>query len=119
DLRTSRYPALLPIHFAQETEERLHGVELERATRLLDLLGPEPLETNSRHHQGVDEVPPGLLISARAVDGVIEGLETEGERFLVAVQWHPEEHRDEARHLRLFEALVRAARIRTEAAGNR
>lgn len=119
DLQLSSHPDLHPIHLAQETAEQVHGVELERSTRLLDLMGPEPLETNSRHHQGVDEVPQGLLISARAEDGIIEGLEAAGERFLVAVQWHPEEHLGEARHLRLFEALVRAARNRTGVPGNR
>jgi putative glutamine amidotransferase len=44
---------------------------------------------NSLHHQVVDEVGEGLLVSAKAPDGVVEGLETP-DRRLVAVQWHPE-----------------------------
>jgi putative glutamine amidotransferase len=44
---------------------------------------------NSLHHQIVDEVGVGLLVSAKAPDGVVEGLETPDGRVL-GVQWHPE-----------------------------
>ena len=44
---------------------------------------------NSLHHQTVDRVGDGLIVSARANDGVVEGLETP-EGNLLAVQWHPE-----------------------------
>jgi putative glutamine amidotransferase len=44
---------------------------------------------NSLHHQTVERVGEGLIVSATATDGVVEGLETpEGD--LLAVQWHPE-----------------------------
>jgi gamma-glutamyl-gamma-aminobutyrate hydrolase PuuD len=56
------------------------------------------------HHQAVDRVGDGLVVSARATDGVVEALEIPGARFTVGVQWHPEEEAD----LRLFEALVSA-----------
>ena len=46
---------------------------------------------NSRHHQSVAIVGRGLKISARAADGIIEGLESPGRRFAIAVQWHPED----------------------------
>jgi putative glutamine amidotransferase len=44
---------------------------------------------NSLHHQIVDEVGEGLNVSAKAPDGVVEGLETPDGKIL-AVQWHPE-----------------------------
>jgi putative glutamine amidotransferase len=44
---------------------------------------------NSLHHQVVDRVGEGLVISAVAPDGVVEGLETTDGNVL-AVQWHPE-----------------------------
>ena len=53
----------------------------------------------------------GLVVAARSVGGtegaagVVEGLELPGRRFVVAVQWHPEETGD----LRLFRALAAAA----------
>ena len=44
---------------------------------------------NSLHHQTVDRVGEGLVVSAVAPDGVVEGLESsDGE--ILAVQWHPE-----------------------------
>ncbi len=67
---------------------------------------------NSLHHQVVDEVGEGLVVSAKATDGVVEGLETPDGR-IVAVQWHPEllEKPDPA-----FVWLVREAAERSIAA---
>jgi putative glutamine amidotransferase len=52
----------------------------------------------------------GLTISARASDGVTEGVEHPGKRFVLGVQWHPEgtwQHDPYSR--KLFEALIQAA----------
>ncbi len=62
------------------------------------------------HHQAIDTVAPGLVVTARSADGVVEAVELPGRRFVVGVQWHPEEDGD----LRLFEALVAAARSDTD-----
>ena len=58
------------------------------------------------HHQAVDEVGSGLRVTGRAADGTVEAVEAAGPRFLVGVQWHPEENAEDNR---LFAALVRAA----------
>jgi putative glutamine amidotransferase len=50
---------------------------------------PNEIGVNSLHHQVVEEVGEGLIVSAKAIDGVVEGLETPNGR-IVAVQWHPE-----------------------------
>jgi len=47
----------------------------------------------------------GLVTSAVASDGVVEGIEVERQPFALGVQWHPEAAADE----RLFAALVAAA----------
>jgi putative glutamine amidotransferase len=60
----------------------------------------------SYHHQGVDEVAPGLSVTAEA-DGIVQAVEVEGVPFGVAVQWHPEQSPED---LRLFQGLVEAAR---------
>ena len=56
------------------------------------------------HHQSVRS-HPGYDAVAHADDGTLEAMEAPGERFCLAVQWHPEMGRDQ----RLFDALVRAA----------
>jgi putative glutamine amidotransferase len=75
-------------------------------TRLAALLG-ESVEVRCYHHQAVDKVGEGLVVSAWDADGVVEALEAPGDGFVLAVQWHPEECLDD---LRLFSAIVDAAR---------
>lgn len=89
-----------------DKSEPAHSVVVTPSSRLAEILGPGEHEVNSRHHQAVGVVGEGLLISARSADGVIEGLELPGSRFVVAVQWHPENqvHRFQAQK-NLFLAL--------------
>lgn len=114
DLRAETYPDLLPIHDAQETAEPTHVVRLEAGSRVGELMGNEPLATNSRHHQAIADLGRGLAVTARAEDLVIEAIESGDHTFVIGVQWHPEEHVGDPRHLSLFGGLVRAARDRTE-----
>ena len=72
---------------------------------------------NSRHHQAVDPVnglPACVRINAVSpVDGVVEGIEVSGRRWVFGVQWHPENARDDevrALYAPLFDAFVEAAR---------
>lgn len=87
-----------------------HDVSLVEGSRLRDAVGVAAMPVNSMHHQAVKSLAPGLLVSARAGDGVIEAIESEGPNYLVGVQWHPEvfEQRDE-RTQRLFQSFVDAA----------
>ncbi|MET1017878.1 MAG: gamma-glutamyl-gamma-aminobutyrate hydrolase family protein [Leifsonia flava] len=61
------------------------------------------------HHQAIDVVADGLVVTARSEDGVIEAVELTTVPFGVAVQWHPEENSEDRR---LFAGLVEAARGR-------
>ena len=45
---------------------------------------------NSHHHQVVDKLGEGLRVSAKALDGVVEALESTSGAWLLALQWHPE-----------------------------
>lgn len=65
-----------------------------------------PVRVRCHHHQAVDRLAPGLVVSARAPDGLVEAVEGTGGPFVVGVQWHPEE---DAADLRIFTALVAAA----------
>ncbi len=57
------------------------------------------------HHQAIRDLGQGLVSTAATPDGVIEAVELPSARFVLGVQWHPEEQRDQ----RPFDALVRAA----------
>ena len=83
-----------------------HGVTIEVGTRLGKIFGAGARQVNSRHHQAVDGVGQGLVISARAWDGTIEGFGRSDLRFAVAVQWHPEDLFAQERAL--FEAFAEA-----------
>jgi putative glutamine amidotransferase len=66
---------------------------------------------NSMHHQGIARLAPGLTAVALASDGLIEGVEGTDDRFVLGVQWHPEDLVDvDPRMQRLFDAFIAAAR---------
>jgi len=67
------------------------------------------VEVLCSHHQAVDTLGRGLVVTATSADGVIEAVELTDRRFVVGVQWHPEETGDVA----LFGALLEAARHRS------
>ena len=79
-------------------------VRTQDGTRLHELLG-NSASVACHHHQALGRVAAGLTPTAWAEDGVVEGVEADGHRFCLAVQWHPEESRDN----RLFESLVAAS----------
>lgn len=68
-----------------------HRVWVAPDTRLAGIIGAGGHDVNSRHHQAVEILGNGLIVSAIAADGVIEALELPGAAFAVAVQWHPED----------------------------
>ena len=80
------------------------AVATEPGSRLAALVGPEA-EVSCHHHQSV-ATHPGFTAVARAADGTLEAMEAAGERFRLAVQWHPETRVE----IGLMAGLVQAAR---------
>ena len=68
-----------------------HEIAVKTGTRLGSILGESVVPVNSMHHQAIKDLAPNLVPNAFAPDGIIEGVESAGSQFLVAVQWHPEE----------------------------
>lgn len=88
-----------------------HPVVVAPKSLLRKIVGQANLMVNSSHHQSVKVVAPSLIASATAPDGIVEAIESPAQRFLLAVQWHPEFlFERHAVHKRLFEALLKAAR---------
>ena len=88
-----------------------HRISLSEQTRLSNITGVEAALVNSHHHQAIETLGANLIATAWSTDGIIEALEDpRPDRFVVAVQWHPELgwERD-AISQRLFAALVMEA----------
>jgi putative glutamine amidotransferase len=88
--------------------QAVHGVRIEPGSKLAAILGTTEALVNSRHHQAADRIGTGLTVSARATeDAVVEAVEDSTRRFMIGVQWHPEDQapRDEVQG-RLFEEFA-------------
>jgi putative glutamine amidotransferase len=81
-------------------------------TLLRERIDGDACPVNSRHHQAVQKVGSGLVVSATAPDGVIEAVEDPSKRFCVGVQWHPENFYRTGEFRALFEAFIAAAQER-------
>lgn len=86
-------------------------VETAAGSRLAGLVGAR-VEVSCHHHQSV-RTHPGFAAVARATDGTLEAMELPGDRFCLAVQWHPETASD----VGLLAGLVRAASSYSTARG--
>ncbi|MBL8659842.1 MAG: gamma-glutamyl-gamma-aminobutyrate hydrolase family protein [Rhodospirillales bacterium] len=71
-------------------DEPGHMVQIVRGSRLHAIVKVDELPVNSAHHQAARDAPAGVMVNARASDGVIEGIEAPDRRFCLGVQWHPE-----------------------------
>ena len=93
-----------PVPHAGETSH--HAVRVEPGSLLERTLGARSATVNSRHHQAIRDLAPGLRAVAWAEDGVIEGAELADASapWTLAVQWHPEDLTERA----LFDGFARA-----------
>lgn len=80
-----------PIQHNQLTQlyDVTHSVEITKHSILYKLFG-QSLLVNSAHHQSINKLGNGLFVTALASDGIVEGIELKGDKFVVGVQWHPE-----------------------------
>jgi putative glutamine amidotransferase len=90
---------------------RWHEVTVSEGSRLHAALGTTGARVNSRHHQAVtpERLAPHLQAVVRSPDGLIEGVESLANRWVVGVQWHPEREEMTEVMAPLFRELVRQA----------
>lgn len=88
-----------------------HTVRLEEGSRLARLGPSLELVVNSHHHQAIETVGTYLVPVAWASDGLVEALEDpRQDRFVLAVQWHPElGWKDDIFSQRLFKLFINSA----------
>lgn len=89
---------------------RTHDVQAMPGTRMVEIMGGYDGRVNSFHHQAIRDVADCFTVSAvSADDEVVEAVEQPGERFVVGVQWHPEELTEFPESRNLFRRFVEAA----------
>jgi gamma-glutamyl-gamma-aminobutyrate hydrolase PuuD len=97
---------------AEKHRQQTGGVpvhEVVLAPPFDSIYGATRMQVNSRHHQAIDNLGEGLLVTARdPEDGVIEGIDVPGAQFAMGVQWHPEDMLDDPLQMRLFRAFARS-----------
>jgi gamma-glutamyl-gamma-aminobutyrate hydrolase PuuD len=77
-------------------------VTLDPGGRVGAAVGPS-VSVQCHHHQAIDRLAEGLVVTGRAADGTVEAVELDGHPFVLGVQWHPEQ---DATDVRLMAALV-------------
>ena len=89
-----------------------HDVTVTRGSRLAHILGDSVVPVNSMHHQAIKHLAPNLAPTGLAPDGIIEGVEGTDDRYLIGVQWHPEELTETQPEMaRLFHTFADAASV--------
>lgn len=97
-------------HDREPRDSLVHGLQIEQWSLLAHTIGETEVQVNSLHHQAIREVGGDLRAVARSSDGLIEGIEIPGHRFVIGIQCHPEELiKTEPWASRLFEHFVVAA----------
>ena len=93
-----------------------HDIDLDAGSLVAKATGEEVHEARCHHHQAIDRLGDGLVVTARARDGVPEAIELEhDDRWVLGVQWHPEA----GDKRQLFGAFAQAAAQRADSAALR
>ena len=113
DLPTERPSVEGPTHWQTlPPDQPSHPVNLTAGGVLAGFTGTDRIEVTSFHHQGVDTLGLGLVVEAKADDGLVEAFRLDDpEKWVVGVQWHPEmSHRIDPQGLALVRGFIDRAR---------
>lgn len=73
--------------------DKTHSISIQNGSLLHEISGVKKAEVNSAHHQAIDRLGEGLMLTGRSAEGVAEAVEWKDpseKSFLIAIQWHPE-----------------------------
>lgn len=87
-----------------------HWIDLEKKTLLHSILKKDRVKVNSNHHQAVKQPGDNIIVTARALDGTAEAIESTKHSFALGVQWHPEELLKTEVSKNIFKAFVKACK---------
>lgn len=88
----------------------MHTVHLVPGSKVAAAMGTVEPDVHSFHHQAIDRLGDSLVVTSTARDGTIESVEHSLARWVVGVQWHPEDTAVSDRsNQALFDELVRRA----------
>lgn len=113
----SQVPSAIKHEQGPPRDRPSHRIRMSKNTRLSDITGAVDAVVNSHHHQAIESIGADLVATAWSTDGVVEALEDpRPDRFIVAVQWHPElGWQNDLLSQRLFRSFVNEATSAREA----
>jgi putative glutamine amidotransferase len=93
-----------------------HKVNLKLDSRLGNIAAAAEAVVNSHHHQAIANLGDDLVPVSWSSDGLVEAVEDpKRDRFVVAVQWHPElGWKEDLLSQRIFRSFITEAQKRTE-----
>lgn len=105
----SEYACSAEHHMTPPYDRAAHKVEVLSGTKLAGIIGEGTHEVNSYHHQAIKKLSPRVEKMAVSEDGLIEAIEVRGQKFAVAIQWHPEfSYENNQESVALMQAFVNA-----------
>lgn len=99
-------------YFPEDPVPTSHKVTIKADSALAAFFGAGDMTVNTRHHQAIGQLAPGLRVTAVSTeDGIIEAIEATEGSYLKAVQWHPEHiYKESAGHLAMVKDFVDSCR---------
>lgn len=111
DLNETDFETINHMQTSLSRKDTSHKVSLTPKSHIHRMLGPFAY-TNSFHHQAIDRVGKGLIVTGTTGDDVIETIEMPSHSFVLGVQWHPESMLDSSPNMKqLFFALIRYSKV--------
>lgn len=87
------------------------SIRLEADSLIRKIIGKAKTDVNSIHKQAIALVGADLVVTAREENGVVQAIEDPKRRFYLGVQFHPEFLTHRRKFRRIFQALVKEARL--------